>query len=40
MPRPPAESSGFEFQISKTENRFAWDSKKVEQLIIALDENK
>ena len=38
MPRPQAESSGFEFQISKTENRFAWDSKKVEQLMIALDE--
>ena len=38
MPRPPADSAGFEFQISKSENRFAWDSKKVEQLMTALDE--
>ncbi len=38
MPRPQAESAGFEFKVSKGAESFAWTSEKVEQLMLALDE--
>jgi hypothetical protein len=38
MPRPQAESAGFEFKIEKGAESFAWTSEKVEQLMLALDE--
>ena len=38
MPRPQAESAGFEFKIEKGAESFAWTSDKVEQLMLALDE--
>ena len=34
----PQESSGFDFEIAKNDIRYSWDSKKVEQLMIALDD--
>ena len=38
MPRPQAESAGFEFKVSKGAESFAWTSLKVEQLMLAIDE--
>lgn len=38
MPRPQAESAGFEFKIDKGAESFAWTSTKVEKLMLALDE--
>ena len=38
MAKPQAESAGFEFKISKGAESFAWTSKKVEQLMLAIDE--
>jgi len=34
----PTESSGFDFEIAKNDIRYSWDSKKVEQLMVALDD--
>lgn len=36
--KPQAPSAGFDLQISKTEETFAWTSEKVEQLMIALED--
>jgi hypothetical protein len=36
--KPQAQSAGFELQISKSEETFAWTSEKVEQLMLALEE--
>jgi hypothetical protein len=36
--RPQAPSAGFELQVTKTEQSFAWTSEKVEQLMIALED--
>jgi hypothetical protein len=36
--KPRPESAGFELQINKAEESFAWTSEKVEQLMIALEE--
>ena len=38
MAKPQAESAGFELKISKGAESFAWTSKKVEQLMLAIDE--
>ena len=38
MGRPQAESSGFDYDIAKSDNRSSWDTKKAAQLIIALDD--
>lgn len=38
MARPQAESSGFDYEIAKSDVRHSWDSKKVEQLMLALDD--
>ena len=38
MSKPRAESAGFDFEIAKSEHRHSWDSKKVENLMIALDD--
>lgn len=36
--KPKAESAGFELQINKTEESFAWTTEKVEQLMLAIEE--
>jgi hypothetical protein len=38
MAKPQAESAGFELKISKGQEQFSWTSKKVEQLMLAIDE--
>ena len=38
MQRPKPERGGFELEIGKQEESFAWSSKKVEQLMIAIEE--
>ena len=38
MSKPRAESAGFNFEIAKNEHRHSWDTKKVENLMIALDD--
>ena len=38
MSKPQAESAGFDLEIAKSDVRYSWDSKKVEQLMIALDD--
>lgn len=38
MQRPKPERGGFELEVSKQEETFAWSSKKVEQLMIAIEE--
>jgi hypothetical protein len=34
----PRENAGFDFEIAKSDIRHSWDTKKLEQLMIALDE--
>lgn len=36
--KPQAPSAGFELQINKNEESFAWTSEKVEQLMIAIED--
>jgi hypothetical protein len=38
MAKPQAESAGFELKITKGQEQFSWTSKKVEQLMLAIDE--
>ena len=38
MARPRPESAGFELQVKEAEQNFAWTSKKINDLIVAIED--